>query len=438
MSQIQRIVARKGLEAAVPALLEAEIGYDTDTKTFRVGDNSATPGKVISDKSTGVFDFSTATSVKFKEVLIGTGGKVDGVDLKTLNTAPGFVVRKASTGVYGPVTFGNSDQTLVITNGDGQAGNVDIRLHPNIVAIITGTTFLAAVSHDGTMTGDGKASNPLIVVDSTTLQKGVIQTASQATVNSGVSTTQALTPGYLAGMTAGSVLATSLQSVIMASLSLNSDTSLSGNGGTTPLAVVQATETQLGGAEIASQVEADNALDDQRIVTTLKLANLGENSNTAVALRSVTRSKSGLAYTSLLTNGSVQTLPLTATDFTFLIVPVADAVQNADAYYLAQTTATLQMNIGGVWQTVGYAESYDSGGAATGINVPYHESRQYATARVLVARTALIPGVSSPQGYYAGVWNGQVRVNIALNGSGLLSGIPVGNAGSVVVTAVYI
>lgn len=55
------IVSRYGLTADVPTLPIGVIGYDTDTKTLRVGDGTSSPPRIITDKSSGEFDLSNLT-----------------------------------------------------------------------------------------------------------------------------------------------------------------------------------------------------------------------------------------------------------------------------------------------------------------------------------------------------------------------------------------
>lgn len=137
---IFKILARIGLAAQVPTLQTGELGYDTDTKTGRLGDNTAQPPRLMTDKSTGIFNFQFLTYARFPRVEMVPGGKVDGVDVSTMNGDNGLVARIADgTMANRKVISGNS--TVSVVNGDGVAGDIDIRVTDELVAQLTPPKF---------------------------------------------------------------------------------------------------------------------------------------------------------------------------------------------------------------------------------------------------------------------------------------------------------
>jgi len=61
--------ARVGLSSQVPALRLGELGYDTDRKVGRIGDDTPTPPRTLTDKTTGEFDLSGITPIFSNEFL---------------------------------------------------------------------------------------------------------------------------------------------------------------------------------------------------------------------------------------------------------------------------------------------------------------------------------------------------------------------------------
>lgn len=65
----KRIVSRIGTSENVPSLRQGEMGFDTDTKVFRVGDDTATPPGILTSK-TEAFDLSNLKNLQLSaEVL---------------------------------------------------------------------------------------------------------------------------------------------------------------------------------------------------------------------------------------------------------------------------------------------------------------------------------------------------------------------------------
>lgn len=156
---IYRVVARQGLAADVPTLLTGEIGWDTDTKTFRVGDLTADPPKVMSTKSTGPFAFPSVSQFAIGGVTI-QDGKVDGVSIAALNQFNGFLVRKG-TNLFGTVVLTSGDNTLSIFHPYGDTADPDLRVNidalPDAGPAIRGLfQFPATEDADGkVLTDDG-------------------------------------------------------------------------------------------------------------------------------------------------------------------------------------------------------------------------------------------------------------------------------------------
>lgn len=133
---VQRIVIRQGLQADIPALISAEMGWDTDKRVLRVGDNSPTPVKIMTDKSTDSFDFTSIPLIKFGKLEFQSGAKVGGLDLDSLNNSSGIIVRSPVSGVFSRTKIVSGDGSISVTNGEGIAGNIDVRVDPTIVAAI--------------------------------------------------------------------------------------------------------------------------------------------------------------------------------------------------------------------------------------------------------------------------------------------------------------
>lgn len=137
-----KVVARLGMAAAIPTLETGELGWDVDKKVLRLGDDTASPTKVASNKSTGIIEYLQSFIVKYGTVQMFDGGKVDGVDISTMNESDGFAVRIADGTMANRVVTVNSDY-LKITNGNGKAGNPVITLSDTIIELIGGAGVTA-------------------------------------------------------------------------------------------------------------------------------------------------------------------------------------------------------------------------------------------------------------------------------------------------------
>lgn len=128
MSAVQRLVARTGLAANVPSLIVGELGWDYDTKTFRVGDNSATPPRIMTTKSSGSFDFSNTETITLNNIALKTNARIAGLDLGSMNSTVGILVRTNESGKFEQVSLTSGDESISVVNGNGVGGNLDIRL----------------------------------------------------------------------------------------------------------------------------------------------------------------------------------------------------------------------------------------------------------------------------------------------------------------------
>lgn len=131
---LYRVGARLGNFADRGSLILAEIGYAVDTRTFFVGDDTATPPAIMTDKSTMAFDFASVPSVKFKQIDVYDGGKVDGVDLSTMNDSFGFPAR-VDNGIFINRYF-ETDEYIQVDNSDGKEGNPVIRFSEYAIQLL--------------------------------------------------------------------------------------------------------------------------------------------------------------------------------------------------------------------------------------------------------------------------------------------------------------
>lgn len=159
---IYNVVARRGLAAQVPVLLVGEIGYDTDTRTLRVGDLTPQPPRIPTTKATGVFDFSSMSKWTLPGGVEVESGKVDGVDISTLNLANGLLARRGN-GVFGESAITSGNNSILVTNGDGSQDLIDIRINPSALTNILGPD---SVSNDMLMDGSVTVEKINLRVDS--------------------------------------------------------------------------------------------------------------------------------------------------------------------------------------------------------------------------------------------------------------------------------
>ncbi len=132
-----KVVARLGIAAAVPTLERGEFGWDVDTKVMRVGDDTNAPTKIATNKSTGSITYLQGFTVKYGTVEMFDGGKVDGVDISTMNQSDGFAVRIAN-GVMANRQIEVDNDYLKVTNGDGKIGNPILTLSDEVIELIGG------------------------------------------------------------------------------------------------------------------------------------------------------------------------------------------------------------------------------------------------------------------------------------------------------------
>lgn len=279
-----KIIARLGLAQDVPVMVTGEIGWDTDKKVWRVGDDTSSPPRVPTDKSLGDFNFSTAGTFTFKQIDMVENGTVDGVDISRLNAANGILVRKGNN-LYNNISLVSGDQTLQITNPDGSLGNIDLRIHPSIMALITNSGYLTRVYTDALLSGTGRQESPLTLRLATTTLLGVSRFATNAEAGAGTLQTVALSPVNLLNLQADSAVFIYLKGLFQTSLVVSTDATLSGAGNPgSPLSVVQATTSQRGAAALATQVEVNAGTVANKMITPATLKGLGFGSVTAIAL----------------------------------------------------------------------------------------------------------------------------------------------------------
>lgn len=281
-----RIVARLGLaeDIGTAQMIPGEIGFDTDMKVFRIGDDTPTPVRVPTTKSLGDFDFTTAGLFTFNNIALANNGTIDGVDPSKLNISNGFIVRRGNNDFH-QISFLSGDSSLQIVNGNGVAGNVDIRIHPDILALINNGGYLQTVAVSNIMTGNGLPENPISVKSSSTTQVGVLRSATNEEAGAGQLTAVAVTPANLLNLASDSAVINYLRGLFQTTLNVSTDATMSGSGTAgSPLSVIQATEIARGAAEIATQTETNAGVSDVAIITPAKLKGLSAGSPTAVAL----------------------------------------------------------------------------------------------------------------------------------------------------------
>lgn len=171
------VVARYGLAADVPALIEGELGYDTDKKVFRVGDDTPSPSRVMTEKSVGEFNYGSLSSVTVCGLTFANG-TVNGIDLSGLNQGNGLLCRKGS-GKFGTAVLRCGDQTLNIVGGNGNAANIDVRVNMPVLQASLGVANLPFVKKAGDiMTGSLSLPEVNVVGNAGTLRQSTALTGS--------------------------------------------------------------------------------------------------------------------------------------------------------------------------------------------------------------------------------------------------------------------
>lgn len=441
MSQVQTIVVRQGLSADVPALVAGELGYDTDTKTFRVGDDTPIPAKLVSDKTTETFDLSQA-NITFGSIELAEGATVDGLNMSTMNLNEGLVSRTSTPGVFVNTRFISSDESLDIGNPTGSGGAIDLKLNSDVLETLTNNTYLQEVAHDGTLSGKGDFDSPLTVTNASTNQGGAIRIATQTQVNSGTSTTLAVTPGYLSQVSADSTLGSALAALVSSSVSIESSNAFTGAGNaTSPLEIETATESLRAGLQVATESQMETATSDARAVTPLKLASIDPNTNMAIALRKTVMPGGNWEYLNVPTTGLSQSLPAQTTDIIIQVTAEVDssAGVNYDSFVEFYTEVLIEMYVDGTWRQVAkpFRAYATYGPISSPADRPSNDKGKSATIYVGVDQDNTPNRLIHLDGVESGVWDQRIRARTNLVGSGTIGGNPASNTGSSEVTVIY-
>lgn len=294
------IVCRYGLSAQTPALVLGELGFDTDTKVLRIGNDSRIPEKIMTTNSNIAFDYSSIPQITFKHIKLASGGTLEGINLSALSgSAPG-IVALGDDGKLKIIQLTSGDASVSITYPDGLYGNPDIRSTSSSSGSGSGSGGLSSVATTTSFTGNGTSTSPLTLAQAQTSRIGgaKIATASEALI--GIEAEKIITPSLLAyvlndastirsasdtakgavqiastaealsGTNNSNVLTPYLLAQVLASssISIATTSSFTGDGSTAvPLALVQATDTILGGVIKATDAEAIAGIDDQKYIT---------------------------------------------------------------------------------------------------------------------------------------------------------------------------
>lgn len=141
------VVYRYGNSINVPPLREGEAGYDIDKKVARVGDGTSTPPRIITDKSFGAFEYDQVEYVKYREVQLFEGGKIDGLDPSSLITATGFAFH-SQDGQFTNVRFVSANMSIKfggLQPQEGGGATFNIELSDELMAVLIGGFNLANV-----------------------------------------------------------------------------------------------------------------------------------------------------------------------------------------------------------------------------------------------------------------------------------------------------
>lgn len=158
MSEAQRIIVRIGLSTDVPALHQAELGMDIDTITMRIGDDTADPPKIMTTKSTGSFDYSSTDVVTFHQIAFAPGGGVSGINFDSMKADQGVVI-SLGNGQFRECEIFSSDGSVIVTNGKGQSGDIDITVSPDSISNAVADLKQSIVTIQGTLDSLGEESN---------------------------------------------------------------------------------------------------------------------------------------------------------------------------------------------------------------------------------------------------------------------------------------
>ena len=441
MADYQRVIVRTGLSSDVPALHAGELGYDTDTKTPRMGDGTDTPGQLLSTKGTVALDFSAVPEVTFSKINLAAGSLIAGADISTMVADTGIVVHQGA-GTFDTVSLTSGDDTLVFSNESGVGGDIDVRLHPDVITTITGVTYLQQVSSSPSFTGTGKSGDPLTGVLATNTAMGMSFKANQSTVDNGTSDNSFVTPATLANITVGSVVANGLGAALAGSMAISSSSSFDGSGTTaSPLVIKQSTETVLGAVTRAAQSDIDDGTDNTKYITANGLASATPGSALGTALANLVDTSSyTVDRTVFVTNGPIQSLSTDITRMHFSVSMEAIADLAADSFYECETVVELEMYINGSFQNVCTVSCKDTGGIPSlTTDRPRHDGQVNVFPWVFIDKQSTPNRVITMDNEISGTWDGQVRALLTLNGTGTkdTGATPVGNTGVATVSLAH-
>lgn len=133
-----KVIARIGLRKDLPALDPAEIAFATDVSTFSIGDGTSVPLDIVSTKSTVPFDLTSSPKITMPGNLVfdkNKPGQINGVDFSGLNKGNGILIRTGDN-KFISANVTSTDNTIIISGGDGSTGDIDILLNLNNPALL--------------------------------------------------------------------------------------------------------------------------------------------------------------------------------------------------------------------------------------------------------------------------------------------------------------
>lgn len=191
----KKVVVRQGVAAQIPRLIYGEVGWDTDYKRLRVGDDSISPTMIMTNKSTGPFQYNNIDYVQYPQIRMLENGTVDGVDISRLNAQNGILVRRGNN-QWGHRLVENTDGYISIQNPAGTGGNIILNVSNTLLDLLN--DYLREVAVDGiTIHGNGRPENPLYAQQGDTVNKGAVRFATDIETYEGNIPNAAIAPSSL-------------------------------------------------------------------------------------------------------------------------------------------------------------------------------------------------------------------------------------------------